>query len=154
MVLRQIIQRIQTWARRLWRSLASNPPVASKQRHPDTSQFSIGGEAMASANNSQDAHPSAEPLKRCPGEVIPGRPGTEAGNDKLETPGNLDPNSNEAAAPSCDTSEKSDPPAGNVPDESPDSTKVKEEKKKSEQKIPRKIGSRRTRPTPRSGSKS
>ena len=48
---------------------------------------------------------------------------------------------------------ETEPPAGNVPNESPDSTKIKGEKKKSEPKTPREIGPRRTRTTPSSGSK-
>ena len=151
------------------------------------------------------AHPSAEPSDTRPGEVILGRPSTEAGDDNLETPGNQDCSSNEASAPSCDgleqtpsslpedTSGKSDPPTtqpvedhrstrganadvgctlcpnssdlpsvppkeaeapeNNVPKENPDSTKLKGEKKKSEKKFPREIGSRRTGTTPSSGSK-
>ena len=67
MVLRQIIQRVQTWMRRLWRSPrplspASNRPVTPEQYQPDTRQFPMREEATASANNSQDAHPSGEPL--------------------------------------------------------------------------------------------
>ena len=209
MVLRKIIQRMQTWARRLWRSPralspASNPPTTSRPFQPDTSQSPMGGEATASANNSQNAHPLAEPSEWRPGQVILGRPCTLAGDNNLEKLDNQDSSSNEASAPSCDRSEetpsslredtsgKSDSPSekpvedhwrtpggnadvgctlcpnssdlpsglpketgpaeGNDPKENPDSTKLKGEKKKSEPKIPRKIGSRRTGTTPSSGS--
>ena len=104
MVLRQIIQRVQTWMRRLWRSPralspASNPPVTPEQYQPDTRQFPMREEATASANNSQDAHPSGEPAKEFSTEVIPGRPGTEAGDDNLETPDNGGSSSPEALRP-------------------------------------------------------
>ena len=210
MMLRKIIQRMRTWARRLWHSLralspASNPLATSKPRQPDTIQSPMGGEATASANNSQDAHPLAEPPERRPGEVILGRPGTLAGGDNnLETPDNQDSSSNEASASSCDKSgeipsslpedtsgtsdppseqpvedhwstpggnadvgctlcpnssdlpfgppKEAEPPEGNVPKANLDSTTFKEEGKKSEPKIPREIGSRRTGTTSISGS--
>ena len=111
MVLRQIIQRVQTWMRRLWRSPralspASNPPVTPEQYQPDTRQFPMREEATASANHSLDAHPSDEPAKEFSSEVIPGRPGTEAGDDNLETPDNGGNSSPEALAPSCYGSEE------------------------------------------------
>lgn len=162
MLLRQIIQRIQTWAQRLWRlprvlSPTSNHPVTSKHRQPDTSQFPT--------NNSQDAHLSAEPSKRRPVEVIQGQPDFENGTGNLEIPKNQNNLSNKTSPPSCDGLEEApsslpseplketEPISANVSNENPDSTMVKGKKKNFEPKTPREIGPRRTRTNPNTGSK-
>ena len=131
MVLRKIIQRVQAWVHWPWRLPRAVP---SSDGSDETRSF------LPEDTSGKSNPPPARPLED--------QRSTSDGNAGVG--GTSLPNSSDAlSGPPKET----EPPEGSVPNENPDSTEDKRQKKKPVSKGPREIGGRRSQPTPTQGSR-